>query len=64
MVIDKRAEIINESIRRMIDKCMECPELESSLHDNVRELLEPEEMRRLAALNHAMVRIINSAHSN
>ncbi len=65
---NKSTEVVNESIRRMIDECMECTEcmedLDEVKFDPIQELVNPKEMKRLAALNNVMVRIIDSAQWN
>ena len=63
-MVDIRAVIVNESIRRMIDECMECPGLIVDEVDPVQKLVDPEQMKRLAALNNVMGRIIRSAQWN
>ncbi len=68
MVIDKYTEIANESIRRMMDECIECmgatDELDLIKIDPIRSLVDPELMKRLAAMNKVMTRIIRSAEWN
>ncbi len=65
MVADKYTEIANESIRRKMDEYFESPDgQEEAKCDPVQETVSPETMRRLAALNHVMHKIITTIHMN
>jgi len=64
-MVDIPTEITNESIRRMMDECIECMEdRDEPVVDPVQKLVDPEDMKRLAALNNVMGRIIRSAQWN
>lgn len=63
MEVDKHAMIVNESVRRMIDQCLECEEFKVEV-DPIQRLVDPEQMKRLAALNNVMGRIIMSVEWN
>lgn len=63
MVRDVQTVIVNESIRRLVDECEQCPNLDYDIlvgHEHT----NPETARRLAALSAAMQRIIYSAKLN
>lgn len=60
MEIDKPSTVVNESIRRQVDKCVDCPKL--PVNTALGEV--PEELRRLAALNTVMSKIIQTIRLN
>ncbi len=64
MVKDNAIAVINESIKRMINECMEDPDLHYDVHCPPGVIIDPEELKRLAALCSTMRRIINSAMWN
>lgn len=65
MVTDKSAMIVNESVRRMIDECVECMENSREVtFDPIQGLVGPDRMKRLAAMNNVMMRIIQSVSWN
>lgn len=65
MVKDKQSRIINESIRRLINSIMdEGVEVETVSASPIPEYIDLEEMKRIAALNIAMMRIIRSVILN
>jgi len=65
MVKDKANEVILESIKRMVDECEECiDEAEPVRFDPIQRFVDPDDMKRLAALSSAMMRIISSTGRN
>jgi len=67
MVIDIPAEIVNESVRRLMVEYMEHVEENDEvlpIYDPFQKLVDPEQMKKLAALNNAMSRIIRSVQLN
>ena len=67
MVKDKQAVIIEESIRRLMEESLETldgEEIELGMECPIQRIVGPEQMKRLAALNIAMSRIIKSVGSN
>lgn len=64
-MVDIQSEVVSESIRRLMNECLEEVD-ESRLVklDPVQMLVDPDLIRRLAALNMAMTRIINSIGTN
>lgn len=65
-MVDKREEIILESIRRFVQQSEEgVDDVVAGMADcPMLKFIDPEEIKRLAALNIAMVRIIESTDNN
>ncbi len=65
MMNDKYTEIANESIRRKMNEYLESMDSQDEAkYDPVQDTISPEAMRRLAALNHVMHKIITTIHMN
>ncbi len=65
MVNDKPTMIVNESIRRMMDECVESVDIQEDTRFCLMQMyINPEEIKRLAALNNVMMRIIQSVNLN
>ncbi|KKK84213.1 hypothetical protein LCGC14_2785610 [marine sediment metagenome] len=65
MVNDKPTAIVNESIRRMMDECMDSIKVsDEAKFSSFRGYVRPGEIKRLIALNNVMMRILQSVPSN
>lgn len=67
MVRDKQTEVMEESIRRLMEQSAEMiddGEVELRTNCPIQMFVDPEQIKRLAALNIAMARIIESVSWN
>ena len=63
-MVDKQGEVVNESVRRMVDECLKYPEIDANIDSFAYQLVNPEQVKCVIALRHVMKRIMNSVDNN